>query len=465
LREAKKNVQHNLEKLDKLNPRIKKRFERYQEILSEREARRLALLEAQHSEVEGDAISFQGTLESDHVHQLEGGENRELAVQLAQHEMSRRATERKASRPGVISQDEERWRRAGTTHEPDELSRRLQEVRAQVERPGKVSGPSQQRKDLDATYTYPTVPLNHAILSLTPTIPSRNIKSRLDRQPPLIPPKSVLQPSIYPPPLPSKLSTAITTDLSALQDATPIIPPKLQQQLQQQQQQQQHLPQPQPLSPKPNYTFLPSAHLENGTPLRTLFLPPHLRLSFLTLAHSNTSRNLETCAFLAGTLLSNALFVSKLVIPRQTATSDTCEMTHESDLFDYIDGFPDLMILGWIHTHPTQTCFMSSRDLHTHAAYQMMLPESVALVCAPSVKVKTGGGDGGGGGEPADEGGDWGVFRLTDPPGKSAILQCAKPGVFHPHDCANLYTGALRPGHVVEAKGLEFEVVDLRSGS
>ena len=88
------------------------------------------------------------------------------------------------------------------------------------------------------------------------------------------------------------------------------------------------------------------------------------------------------------------------------------------------------------------------------------MPESVALVCAPSVrKVGTTGGED----DPADdEGGDWGVFRLTDPPGKSAILKCEKPGVFHPHDTANLYTGALRPGHVVEAKGLEFEVVDLR---
>lgn len=42
------------------------------------------------------------------------------------------------------------------------------------------------------------------------------------------------------------------------------------------------------------------------------------------------------------------------------------------------------MVLGWIHTHPTQTCFMSSRDLHTHVGYQVMMPESIAIVCAPS---------------------------------------------------------------------------------
>ena len=54
-----------------------------------------------------------------------------------------------------------------------------------------------------------------------------------------------------------------------------------------------------------------------------------------------------------------------------------------------------------IHTHPTQSCvydgeiklslsdkhalgFMSSVDLHTHSGFQRMLPESFAVVCAPS---------------------------------------------------------------------------------
>jgi STAM-binding protein len=419
-----------LRKLDKLNPRIKRRYERYQEILSEREARRLALLEATQSEVEGDALTFQGTLESDNVHQLEGRDNKELAVQLAQDEMSRRASERKASRQAGTTQDDERPRRAAKGwdatdyREPDDLSRRLQEVRAQVEMSGRTPGQSLQRKEVDGTYSYPNVPSNHAIRNQESLTPSQRAQSSHVFQPPVLPPKSAIQPSISAPPLPEKhLSTPTpTTNISPAKS-----PPS-----------------------KPTYTFAPSAYLENGNPLRTLFLPPTLRHSFLQLAAANTLANLETCAFLAGTLLSNALFISKLILPRQTSTADTCEMTHESDLFAYIDAVPDLIILGWIHTHPSQSCFMSSRDLHTHAAYQMMLPESVAVVCAPSK------------GDSAD-GGEWGVFRLTDPPGKRAILECEQPGIFHPHDVeGGLYTGALRPGHVVEAKGLEFEVVDLR---
>jgi STAM-binding protein len=44
------------------------------------------------------------------------------------------------------------------------------------------------------------------------------------------------------------------------------------------------------------------------------------------------------------------------------------------------------------------------------------------------------------------------------------ILNCAQSGLFHPHAESKIYTDALRPGHVHELKGLEFEVVDLRPG-
>lgn len=73
-----------------------------------------------------------------------------------------------------------------------------------------------------------------------------------------------------------------------------------------------------------------------------------------------------------------------------------------------------------------------------------MLPEAIAIVCAPRHNP------------------DWGIFRLTDPPGLKHVLECEQKGLFHPHSEQNLYTDALRPGHVVEGEGLEFEVVDLR---
>ena len=193
------------------------------------------------------------------------------------------------------------------------------------------------------------------------------------------------------------------------------------------------------------YFFEPSAFTESGAPLRTVMLPPDLRTAFLNLAHSNTARSLETCGILCGTLISNALFINHLIVPDQTSTSDTCDTTEEGDnaLFDYCDN-ADLLVCGWIHTHPSQTCFLSSRDLHTSSGYQVMLPEAIAIVCAPRHSP------------------DWGIFRLTDPPGLPAVLNCHQKGLFHPHAESHLYTDALRPGHVVEGPGLRFEVVDLR---
>ena len=138
-----------------------------------------------------------------------------------------------------------------------------------------------------------------------------------------------------------------------------------------------------PLNDTEEYTFQPSAYLENGNPLRCLFLPADLRTTFLSIASKNTRNNLETCGMLCGTIMSNALFISRLVIPEQEGTSDMCEMTNENALFEYCTQ-EDLIVLGWIHTHPSQSCFMSSRDLHTHCGFQVMMPEAVAIVCAPS---------------------------------------------------------------------------------
>jgi STAM-binding protein len=100
------------------------------------------------------------------------------------------------------------------------------------------------------------------------------------------------------------------------------------------------------------------------------------------MAAENTRRGIEMCGMLCGSPVNNALFVSHLVIPDQTCTPDTCETQNEDTMLAYCME-RDLMVIGWIHTHPTQSCFMSSRDLHTHSGYQVMMPESIAIVCAP----------------------------------------------------------------------------------
>lgn len=45
-------------------------------------------------------------------------------------------------------------------------------------------------------------------------------------------------------------------------------------------------------------------------------------------------------------------------------------MLAEEEIFEAQDSravYP----LGWIHTHPSQTCFLSSVDIHTHCGFQV----------------------------------------------------------------------------------------------
>lgn len=123
--------------------------------------------------------------------------------------------------------------------------------------------------------------------------------------------------------------------------------------------------------------------LENGMPLRMVRIPQSIIDTFSQLAALNTRRNLETCGVLAGRLSHDQFTITTLIIPRQTATSDTVAMLGEEEIFAVQDE-RDLMTLGWIHTHPTQQCFMSSVDLHTHFPYQLLMAEAVAIVVAPT---------------------------------------------------------------------------------
>lgn len=124
-------------------------------------------------------------------------------------------------------------------------------------------------------------------------------------------------------------------------------------------------------------------YLENGMPLRKVSIPDSIVHRFLDLAAHNTRRNLETCGVLAGKLSHDEFTITTLIIPKQTATSDTVAMLNEEEILEVADQ-RDLMTLGWIHTHPTQQCFMSSVDLHTHFPYQLLMAEALAIVVAPT---------------------------------------------------------------------------------
>ncbi|XP_067879569.1 STAM-binding protein-like isoform X2 [Heterodontus francisci] len=145
--------------------------------------------------------------------------------------------------------------------------------------------------------------------------------------------------------------------------------------------------------------------------LRNVVVPKGLCQQFLQLAEANTARGVETCGILCGKLMQNMFTITHVIVPKQSSGPDYCNTENEEELF-FIQDREDLITLGWIHTHPTQTAFLSSVDLHTHSSYQIMLPEAIAIVCSPKYQ-------------------ESGFFRLTDH-GMDEISFCKQKG-FHPH--------------------------------
>ncbi|XP_073273663.1 AMSH-like ubiquitin thioesterase 1 [Primulina huaijiensis] len=201
----------------------------------------------------------------------------------------------------------------------------------------------------------------------------------------------------------------------------------------------------------PDAETMPECGLENSSnvsfirsedPLQ-LHISTQMMDSFMKLAKSNTDKNLETCGILAGSLRNRKFYITALIIPKQESTSDSCQATNEEEIFEVQDK-QCLFPLGWIHTHPTQSCFMSSIDIHTHYSYQIMLPEAIAIVMAPK-----------------DCSRNHGIFRLTTG-GMTVIRECPRRG-FHSHDppldgssiyrhCTDVYMDS----------NLRFDVMDLR---
>ena len=108
--------------------------------------------------------------------------------------------------------------------------------------------------------------------------------------------------------------------------------------------------------------------------LRTVVLPGDLTDKFLSIARTNSGRGLETLGTLGGSLSNNRLVVTHLLIPKQVGKSDSCTMEGLEDVWDTHDK-ENIIFMGWIHTHPAYSVFLSSVDMHNQYEWQHMLPE------------------------------------------------------------------------------------------
>lgn len=169
---------------------------------------------------------------------------------------------------------------------------------------------------------------------------------------------------------------------------------------------------------------------------KELVVPQELIDEFICLADAQTQAEIETLGILAGTLDDGKLVVKGIVLPKQRGVSDMCECLDDEQLFNELLR-RNWMDLGWIHTHPQHALFLSSVDLHTHAYKQQLLPESVAIVWAPTERPSLG------------------VFHLSEV-GMSDVMDCKLQG-FHPH-ASRLYETA---SHVKIVPGLRYSVVNL----
>ena len=155
---------------------------------------------------------------------------------------------------------------------------------------------------------------------------------------------------------------------------------------------------------------------QSSTSTPKITIPFDLPSTFSTIAKTNTAKGIETCGILLGFQQSSDSFlITCVLIPNQVGTFDTCEtigLAEEKILSYALTN--DLVCLGWIHTHPTQSCFLSSVDMHTTLSYQRMLSNAVAIVVAPT-----------------DRQLPVGVWRLTEF-GILEIGKCKQSG-FHDH--------------------------------
>jgi len=168
------------------------------------------------------------------------------------------------------------------------------------------------------------------------------------------------------------------------------------------------LPSPSPSPSVPNRALKPAT---TTTGLRSVAVPGDLVVKFLDIARVNSDRGIETLGTLGGQLRNNKFMVSHLLIPRQVGKSDSCTMDGLEDVWDIHDK-ENIIFLGWIHTHPAYSVFLSSVDMHNQYEWQHMLPEAIATVC--SIKDN-----------------EVGHLRLTES-GMSEIGDCTLTN-FHPH--------------------------------
>ncbi|KAK9888219.1 hypothetical protein WA026_000486 [Henosepilachna vigintioctopunctata] len=146
---------------------------------------------------------------------------------------------------------------------------------------------------------------------------------------------------------------------------------------------------------------------------RTVRIPSRITTEFSYLSFRDMMKNIETVGYMAGKELNERqLLVTHLILPEQFGYSDFFKVKDSSQLTKYLEQ-NDLLMIGWIHSHPVDRPYLSSSDMHYHSVFQSVLPEAIAMVYSAKEMRST-------------------IFNLTPDYGLDFILNCKRKG-FHTH--------------------------------
>lgn len=169
--------------------------------------------------------------------------------------------------------------------------------------------------------------------------------------------------------------------------------------------------------PEPTRPETPEPNVVTNKEDRIYLIPHDLEKRFMQAAWANTQKGIETCGVMVGEFNGPEITIDGVLLPPQRGDYNTCQATDETAISEWQISNSKVSV-GWIHTHPTQDCFLSSIDLHMHFSYQSLQPEALAIVCAPT-----------------DRKIPCGKFRITDY-GMEYLKNCTRGQGFHAHEDA-----------------------------
>eukprot|EP01084_Bolivina_argentea_P057017 104242_1 len=136
-------------------------------------------------------------------------------------------------------------------------------------------------------------------------------------------------------------------------------------------------------------TYTPNTNI--STSLATIIIPERMISEFSEkYSMENTTKNIETGGIILGVhdATHNIYTITHVLLPKQNGHANAVFMLNEFE-WSVICGTLGLQIIGWIHTHPTQSCFMSSVDVHTQFNIQQQNNSAIGIVIAPTDTTKT----------------------------------------------------------------------------